>query len=165
MFALFANATTWKLIISICYDVKQRFAIAAASSRTQEHRTRFQADHDTRIKSCATRSEPSIKRANSLRIWNFKRIRTAPLDQRITIATLQSVQYAKHGNSHKSGPKEMVLQGRKPDRCYHSVDATQPTDDFRHLCLSASRSATEFRFQCRQFNNEVSFASYGFTHT
>jgi hypothetical protein len=49
-------------------DVKQRFAITAASSRTQEHRTRFQADHDTRIKSCATRSEPSIKRANSLRI-------------------------------------------------------------------------------------------------
>ena len=42
---------------------------------------------------------------------------------------------------------------------------TQPTDDFRHLCLDASRSAMEFRFQCRQFNNEVRFASYGFTHT
>ena len=41
---------------------------------------------------------------------------------------------------------------------------TQPTDDFRQLCLNMSRLATEFRFHCRQFNNEVSFASYGINY-
>ena len=41
---------------------------------------------------------------------------------------------------------------------------TQPTDDFRQLCLNTSRLATEFRFHCRQFNNEVSFASYGINY-
>ena len=41
---------------------------------------------------------------------------------------------------------------------------TQPTADFRQLCLNMSRLATEFRFHCRQFNNEVSFASYGINY-
>ena len=41
---------------------------------------------------------------------------------------------------------------------------TQPTDDFRQLCLNTSKLAIEFRFHCRQYNNEVSFASYGINY-
>jgi len=41
---------------------------------------------------------------------------------------------------------------------------TQPTPEFRALCLDNSRAAIEFRASSRKYNNEVSFGSYGINY-
>jgi len=41
---------------------------------------------------------------------------------------------------------------------------TQPTPEFRALCLDNSRAAIEFRASSRKYNNEVSFGSYGISY-
>ena len=41
---------------------------------------------------------------------------------------------------------------------------TQPTPEFRALCLDNTRAAIDFRASSRKYNNEVSFGSYGINY-
>ena len=41
---------------------------------------------------------------------------------------------------------------------------TQPTPEFRALCLDSSGAVIEFRASSRKYNNEVSFGSYGINY-
>jgi hypothetical protein len=93
--ANFTESTDWD-------DVKQRFAITdrqVLELKSVAHEFKRTTTHEY------NRAQRDVNHPSNAPIHshfrNFKRIRTAPLDQRTTIATLQNVPYAKYGNSRK----------------------------------------------------------------